>query len=41
MQTLMATGALGLTVLTDLESTSILLDEHNDLEATITHLLMK
>ena len=37
----MATGALGLTVLTDLENTSILLDEHNDLEVEITHLLMK
>ena len=37
----MATGALGLTVLTDLENTSILLDEHNDLEAKITHLNMK
>ena len=31
----MATGALGLTVLTDLENTSILLDEHNDLEVEI------
>ena len=41
MQTLMATGALGLTVLTDLENTSTLLDEHNDLEAKITHLNMK